>query len=83
MTRDEVIEALVAVRVRRDRAAMYADAYLEYQAASENIAKNGVIVAHPRTGAPLVNPYVAIRDGALKKLASMSEVPADRVPGLW
>lgn len=58
-------------------------AYLEYQAASENIAKNGAIVAHPRTGAPLVNPYVAIRDGALKKLAAMPEIPANRVPGLW
>ncbi len=83
MTREEAVEALVALKVKRDRAVQYADAWAEYQAASANIAKNGVIVAHPRTAAPLVNPYVAIRDGALKKLAGFRDVPADRVPGLW
>ena len=45
--------------------------------ASENIAKNGLIVSHPRTGAPLTNPYVPIRDAALKKLGRMYSVKAD------
>jgi phage terminase small subunit len=76
MTRQEVIEALLAHKVKPDRATMYADAFMEYQEASENIAKNGVIVAHPRTGAPMQNPYVRIRDGALKKLSGMRDVPA-------
>lgn len=76
MTRDEVVAALVARKTPRDAACMYADAWLEYQTATANITDHGVVVAHPRTGAPLVNPYVAIRDGALKKLQGMRSVPA-------
>jgi phage terminase small subunit len=76
MTRDEVISELVDRKVKRDRAVQYADAFLEYREASENIERNGVIVAHPRTGAPMPNPYVRVRDAALKKLSGMRDVPA-------
>ena len=76
MERAEIIEALVTRRVPKDRAVIYCDAFLEYREASENISRNGVIVAHPRTGAPMTNPYVAIREAALKKLAGMRDVPA-------
>lgn len=75
MTRDEIITALVARRVPSDRARLYADAVLEYLEASENIDRNGIIVAHPRTGAPLQNPYVRVRDNAIKKLSAMRDVP--------
>ena len=34
-------------RCTRDKATMYADCFLEYEAATANISKNGVIVAHP------------------------------------
>lgn len=74
--RREMIDALVAAGVGRDRAVMYVDAFAEYREASANIAKNGLIVEHPRTRAPLVNPYVAIRDRALAKLSRMGRVPA-------
>lgn len=76
MTRDEIIAALVARQTPLDRAVQYADVFLEYQEATANIAKNGALVAHPRTGAPVLNPYVAIRDGALKKLSHMRDVKA-------
>lgn len=38
-------------------AQVLSDALLAYAEAKENVAKNGTIVAHPRTGAPLENPY--------------------------
>jgi hypothetical protein len=46
---------------------MYADAFGEYQTA-QNINENGTVVMHPRTGSPIDNPYLRIRDGASKTL---------------
>ena len=71
MTKAEIINKLVAGGSSRDRATIYADAFLEYREATENIEKNGVIVQHPRTANPIENPYLAIRDRAVKKLASL------------
>jgi len=47
---------------------MYADAFAEYSAAMANIGEHGTVVQHPRTGAPIDNPYLRIRDGAAKSL---------------
>lgn len=77
MTKDEIVTALVAKDVPKARAVMYADAFLEYREATENIDKNGAIVTHPRNGNPVENPYLVIRDRALKKLDSMRKIPAD------
>lgn len=77
MSRDEIVAELVKRKTPRDRAVMYADAFEEYRVASENIAKNGLIVSHPRTGAPMTNPYVPLRDAALKKLGRMYNVKAE------
>ena len=77
MTRDEIVAELVKRKTPADRAVQYADVFLEYQTASENITKNGVIVTNPRTGQPMTNPYVPIRDGALKKLGRMYGVKAE------
>jgi len=79
-TKDEVVEALVKQGAKRDRAVFYADCYTEYQEASRNIAENGVIVQHPRTGNPIENPYLAIRDRALRKLLAIKGINSD---GLW
>ncbi len=80
ITREEVQAVLHKNGVAPDRAAMYADVYLEYQTATVNIAEYGVMVKHPRTGNPVENPYLAIRDRAQKKLAKMFNVNAK---GLW
>lgn len=80
MTRDEVIEVLLKNRVHQDMAVQYADVYLEYMKSTENIAEYGLIVQHPRTGNPIENPYLRIRDRAEKKLARMRNIKAD---GLW
>jgi phage terminase small subunit len=78
-TRDEVIAALVKTGSKRDVAAQYADAYVEYQEASKNIREQGAMVLHPRTNNPIENPYLAIRDRALGKLQKMKV----RAEGLW
>jgi phage terminase small subunit len=77
MTKQEIIDGLVGRGEPRARATMYADAFLEYREASQNIEAHGIIVQHPRTANPIENPYLVIRDRAAKKLASMSRVRAD------
>lgn len=78
----EAIDRSAAIRIltdggaSRDQAALYADAFLEYIAASENIDRNGLVVGHPRTGNPMENPYLAVRDRALRKLQCMRHVNA-------
>jgi len=57
----------------------YADAFLLYLEAEENIRRNGAITAHPRTGAPLENPYLQVRNQASKILASIRL----KTEGLW
>ena len=71
---------LIEHGAKRDRAALYADAYVEYQEASANIQERGAMVLHPRTMNPIVNPYLEIRDRALVKLRRL-RVPA--CEGLW
>ena len=82
MTKAEIVAKLTAAGDRRDRAIMYADAFLEYQEATENIAKHGIIVQHPRTSNPIENPYLAIRDRALKKLTTFQGIFSN-TSSLW
>lgn len=44
--------------------AIYVDALAEYREAQANIDQHGSIVMHPRTGAPIENPYLTIRNKA-------------------
>jgi len=78
MTRQQVVDILTAAVKFQGQAAkiqMYADSYMSYQAAVENIRKNGDIVFHPRTGAPIENPYCGVRSRAMteiNKIGSMA-----------
>lgn len=80
MPRDKVIKILLGNGVGEAKATVYTDAYLEYQIATANIAEYGMIVKHPRTGNPIENPYLAIRDRAEKKLSRMQYLNSR---GLW
>lgn len=71
LTRDEVVSALVGRGVKRDRAVMYADQYVAYQAASANIAEFGTIIKNPRTGQAMPNPYLKVRDDAQRTLTRL------------
>jgi phage terminase small subunit len=57
----------------------YADAFSQYQEAAENLARCGTITAHPRTGAPLENPYLRVRNQASQVLAGIKVCTGD----LW
>lgn len=72
-----IIAGLVKRGTRADRAALYADAYLEYWEAAENIRTQGAMVLHPRTANPIENPYLRIRDRALERLVAMRGVAAE------
>lgn len=74
------MELLARRGARSDRVQFYADAYLEYTEATHNIDEHGTIVQHPRTGNPIENPYLAIRDRALRKLRSIKGINSE---GLW
>ena len=43
---------------------IYADACCAYLEAQGNIRQYGEVVQHPRTGAPITNPYAAVRKEA-------------------
>lgn len=77
MQRSELIEQLVSRGVPKGRASIYADAFLAYREAQANIQEHGIIVAHPRTGNPITNPYLDIRDRAARRLESMRKIGAD------
>jgi len=70
-SRAEAIAALRAAGVSADVAELYADAWVEWREAVDNIAANGSIVAHPRSGAPIENPYLKVRDRAFDRLERM------------
>lgn len=54
--------------------AIYVDAFFRYQEARNNIDEHGSIVAHPRTGAPIDNPYLKILDAAAKQMMACGRV---------
>lgn len=80
LVKADVVQILVDDGVRIDVANQYADAFVEYMNCTKNIDEFGVIVKHPRTGNPIENPYLVIRDRALKKLQAMDNVQCDQ---LW
>lgn len=82
ISKESVIDMLVAEnpKARRADLVIYADAFLEYKIAQANIAEHGAVVAHPRTAAPIDNPYIKTRDRASKLLRSMPRIKAD---DLW
>ena len=77
LIKPNILQALIEHGVRIDQANMYADTFLEYMKATRNIDEFGLIIKHPRTGNPIDNPYLEIRNGALKKLQLMKNIKAD------
>ena len=60
---------------------LYADAMRVYREAAANVREHGAIVAHPRTGAPIENPYLAVMQRQAATLHKM-RVRGDRVLAL-
>lgn len=70
MTKDEVFAILRQNNPAASLSALriYADAFVTYAEAAANVAENGAIVAHPRTGEPMDNPYLRVREQAAAQL---------------
>jgi phage terminase small subunit len=49
-------------RAPEDALRAYASALRDYVAAERNVAEHGAIVFHPRTGAPVENPFLTVRE---------------------
>ena len=81
MTRDDVLENLRNQNPTRkmDILVMYADMYMDYQEAADNIRENGAVVAHPKTGAPFDNPYMRVRQ---QMQVALSKIKINTA-GLW
>lgn len=58
-------------QARQDDLVRYLEAYWEYRKAAANIAEHGPIILHPRTGAPVENPYLRIRGQATATMAKI------------
>jgi hypothetical protein len=66
-------------RARQVDLRVFADALRAYVHASENIREHGSIVQHPRTGAPIENPYLKVAKQTGDVLARMRGIKGDRV----
>jgi hypothetical protein len=56
---------------------LYAEAFQQWQEATANIRENGAVCAHPRTGQPMPNPYLAVQTAALKNLQRFARLKTD------
>jgi len=80
----EVIDLVAELRADNPKASaialrVYADALRTYHEAAANVATNGAICSHPRTGAPIENPYLRIQAQQAAILTKMRSIASDRV----
>lgn len=83
-----MVDVIVLARVlraanpRADEAAIraYAAALRDYAAAEANVAEHGAIVLHPRTGAPVENPFLGIRE---RSAAAMMKAKLRHTAEAW
>lgn len=66
---------------RADDLQMYFDAFVDYVEAAAKVAQQGAIVLHPRTGAPLDNPYLKVKAGAAASMQKITRIT--QVDSLW
>lgn len=83
MTRADVAAILRAANptAPASQVEQYAAAWLEFRHADAKITALGTVIAHPRTGAPIDNPYLRIRAQAAATMAGLGEIR--RADELW
>lgn len=52
---------------------IFEDAKKSYDRAQKNIEEYGEIVTHPKSGAPIENPYLKVRDMAAKQMLAFKK----------
>ena len=82
LVREQIVDRILEVDTgcSAERAVAYADLWLEYMEAQDNIDRYGVICAHPRTAVIIENPYVQRRDKTRVELHKIRDV---RAGWLW
>lgn len=58
---------------------VFANALRIYLEATQNVRSNGAVCQHPRTGAPIENPYLRIQAQQGAILSKMGRIKSDRV----
>ena len=76
MTREQVLALILQEnpQARTDDVELYTSQFLTYCEAADNIARNGAIVAHPRTAAPMDNPYLRVRTEAMAAMQKIARL---------
>lgn len=59
---------------------IYAGLFITYIEAESNIMEHGAVVAHPRTGMPIENPYLKVRTSAINDMQKMRGL---KTAALW
>lgn len=59
--------------------AVFANTIRIYREASANIAREGAIVFHPRTGTPMDNPYLKVQGQQGAIIAKMRAIKSDKL----
>jgi phage terminase small subunit len=82
MTIEQIRETLRRLNPKANLQAieLYAQNFLLYQEATENIQQNGAIVSHPRTGQPMENPYLKVQATSEARLQKMHRMNSNE---LW
>jgi phage terminase small subunit len=82
ISRAEAVAILAAANpaAKPEAIQTYAAQWDSYAEADRNIAKQGAVVVHPRTGAPIDNPYLKVRSHALSELGKIRKLNTDE---LW
>lgn len=58
---------------------VFGNALRIYMEASVNVGRNGAVCAHPRTGAPIENPYLKVQVQQAALMAKYKRIKANRV----
>ena len=61
---------------------MYAETAMTYAEASESVKRLGAVVVHPKTGAPMENPYLRIRERQVAIMLKIRGIDGGRVIAL-
>lgn len=72
LEKTQLVAFFTSRKISADIASIYVDAFNEYRKAMANINENGSVVQCPRTGTPIDNPFLKVRDRAQKTLVDMS-----------
>jgi hypothetical protein len=85
MTNEEILTSLrdQNPRLRDDVAIPLATALYEYGLAQSKINDQGVLSLHPRTGSPMENPYLQVRERSRRTIKDLCAKRNVKTDGLW